>query len=62
MTELKTALADTATTPEQAKAKVMAVRDARKKAAADLAKAQSNLLLLLTPDQEATLVSLGYID
>ena len=62
MTELKTALDDTATTPEQAQAKLMAVRDARKKAVADLAKAQNNLLLLLTADQEAMLVSLGYID
>ena len=60
--ELKTALADTSSTPEQVKAKLDAVRSARQKAAADLATALKNLLPLLTADQEAILASLGYID
>lgn len=62
LAELNTALADTTSTPEQVKAKVAAVRTARQRAAADLAEAQQALLPLLTPDQEATMVSLGYID
>jgi hypothetical protein len=62
LTELKTALADTTSTPEQIKARVAVVRHARQRAATDLAEAQQALLPLLTPDQEATLVSLGYVD
>ena len=62
LAELKTALAEPTTTPEQAKAKLAAVRSARQKAVRDLATAQKNLLPLLTADQEATLVSLGYLD
>ena len=62
LAELTTALADTTSTPEQIKAKLAAVRNARQKAAADLAAAQKALLPLLTADQEATLVSLGYLD
>ncbi len=62
LTELKNALADSAIPPEQVKAKVTAVREARQKAIADLAAAQKSLLLMLTPDQEAVLMSLGYID
>lgn len=62
LAELKTTLADPTSTPEQLKTKLAAVRGARQKAAADLATAQQNLLRLLTADQEATLVSLGYLD
>jgi len=62
LTELKTALADATSAPEQIKARLAAVRAARRKAASDLAEAQKALLPLLTPDQEVTLVSLGYID
>ena len=62
LTELKTALADASSTPEQIKAKVDAVRSARQRAASDLVAAQKSLLPLLTADQQATLVSLGYID
>ena len=62
LAELKTAVADASSTPEQIKAKLGAVRSARQKAAADLATAQKNLLPLLTADQEAMLVSLGYLD
>jgi hypothetical protein len=60
--ELKTTLADSTSSPEQIKTKLAAVRSARAKAAADLAAAQKSLLLLLTPAQEAVLVSLGYLD
>jgi hypothetical protein len=62
LAELKTALAESTSTPEQIKAKVAAVRSARQKAAADLTTAQKNLRKLLTPDQEVTLLSLGYVD
>jgi hypothetical protein len=44
------------------KEKVAAVRKARAKAEADLKTAQQELLELLTSDQEAVLVSLGYLD
>jgi hypothetical protein len=62
LAELKTALADPTSSPVQLKTKLAAVRSARQKAALDLATAQKILLRLLTADQEATLVSLGYID
>jgi hypothetical protein len=62
LAELKATLAEPTSTPEQVKAKLAAVRSARQKAVADLATAQQNLLRLLTADQEATLVSLGYLD
>jgi hypothetical protein len=39
-----------------------AVRSARQKARIDLAAARKDLLQLLTLDQEATLVSLDYLD
>lgn len=60
--DLKTVLADPTTTPEQLKTKLAAIRTARQKAATDLQTAQRDVLRLLTADQEATLVSLGYID
>jgi hypothetical protein len=62
LAELKTALAESTSTPEQITAKVAAVRRARQTAAADLTTAQKNLLKLLTADQEVTLLSLGYLD
>ncbi len=62
LAELTTAIADTTSTPEQIKTKVGAVRTARQKAVSYLATAQKALLPLLTADQEALLVSLGYID
>jgi hypothetical protein len=55
-------LADDKTTPEQLKDKVTAVRTARHKAGDKLQAAQKELLELLTPDQEAVLLGLGYID
>lgn len=60
--ELKTTLANSASTPAQVKTKLAAVRAARKKAESNLAAAQKALLLLITPAQEATLVSFGYLD
>jgi len=62
LSELTTALDDATSTPEQIKARLAAVRNARQKAAAELAAAQKALLPLLTADQEARLVSLGYLD
>jgi len=59
---LRTALADPKTTPQELQEKVAQVRAARERARRDLATAQKDLLELLTVDQEATLVSLGYID
>lgn len=60
--ELQTTLADPNATTEQCKEKITAVRSARQKAKADLAAARKDLLQLLTLDQEAMLVSLGYLD
>jgi hypothetical protein len=60
--ELRTALADPNTTSEQLKEKTTAVREARRKAKAELAAARKDLLELLTLDQEAILVSLDYLD
>ena len=60
--ELRTALADPNATSEQLKEKIGAVRDARMKSKAELAAARKDLLELLTPDQEAILVSLNYLD
>jgi hypothetical protein len=62
LTELQSALDDTSTTPAQLKERVAAVRLARQKARDKLVAAQKELLELLTPDQEAVLVRLGYLD
>jgi len=62
LAELRTALADPNTTPAQLQEKLGVVRDARVKAKAELAAARKDLLELLTPDQEAVLVSLNYLD
>ncbi|MCY3019675.1 MAG: hypothetical protein NTW87_11685 [Planctomycetota bacterium] len=59
---LRTALADPKTTPQELQQKVAEVRAARQRARRDVANAEKDLLELLTGDQEATLVSLGYID
>lgn len=60
--ELQTVAADKSSTPEQIQEKVAAVRTARRKAQDDLAAAQKDLLLLLTPRQEAVLIGLGYLE
>ena len=62
LAELQTTLADPNATVEQLKEKMTAVRSARQKAKVDLAAARKDLLQLLTLDQEATLVSLDYLD
>lgn len=60
--ELQTALTDPNSTCDQLREKTAAVRAARQKASAELTAARKDLLELLTLDQEATLVSLGYLD
>ena len=60
--ELRTVAVDPNATTEQIKEKAAAVRTARQKTKADLAAAQKNLVQLLTQDQEAMLVVLGYLD
>jgi hypothetical protein len=60
--DLQGALADPKTTADEIQDKVAALRNARQKAKADLDAAQKDLLELLTADQEAILVSLGYLD
>jgi Spy/CpxP family protein refolding chaperone len=60
--ELKTLLNDPKHSAAEVKEKVAAVRKARQKARGDVEAAQKDLLLMLTADQEAMLVSLGYIE
>jgi outer membrane murein-binding lipoprotein Lpp len=62
LSELRTTLSNTNAPADQLKEKVEAVRSARQKAKADLETAEKNLRLLLTTDQEAVLVSLGYFE
>ncbi len=59
---LRTALESDSTSPEEIKAKLQALRDARKKAAADLDDARENLKKVLTLRQEATLVQMGILE
>jgi hypothetical protein len=61
MTDLQAAIADKATTEDQLKEKIAIVRDARDKTKADIESARKELLLILTTDQEATLVSMGLL-
>jgi hypothetical protein len=62
MADLQTILADTKMTPDQLKEKVEAVRLARQKARIRLETARNDLIELLTPEQEAVLITLGYLD
>jgi hypothetical protein len=62
MADLKTAAADAKTAPDELKKKVAAVRIARQKARDKLEAAKKELLDLLSPDQEAVLVGLGYLE
>ncbi len=48
--------------PEELKAKLTAVRDARQKSAAELAQAREELKKVLTLRQEATLVAMGVLE
>jgi Spy/CpxP family protein refolding chaperone len=60
--DLRDALENKDTPPDQIAAKVKALRDARAKAKADLEAAQKDLQAVLTPRQEAVLVSQGTLD
>jgi len=60
--ELQAVLSDPKATDEQVAQKLAALRALRAKTQAALLDAQKELLELLTPDQEAALVSLGYLD
>ena len=59
---LRTALEDEKTTPAELQAKLTAVREQRKKGAADLAAARENLKKVLTTRQEAVLVAMGVLE
>jgi len=59
---LKTALESENTTPADIKAKLEAVRDARKKGEAELTQAREDLRKVLTQRQEATLVMVGILE
>ena len=60
--DLQTALDNKDSKPEEIKAKLTALRDARAKAKEDLTKAQTELTGLLTQRQEAVLVNMGILD
>jgi hypothetical protein len=62
LAELKSALATTNTPPGQIKEQIAAVRAARQKARTDLAATEKKLRELLTADQEAVLISLGWLE
>ncbi len=62
MADLQTALVDSKSTPDQLKEKVAAVRLARLKAREKLEVARKDLIDLLTPEQEAVLMTIGYLD
>jgi len=59
---LRTALERESTSPDDIKAKLAAVREQRKKAAAELAAARAELLKVVTVRQEAVLVSMGMLE
>jgi Spy/CpxP family protein refolding chaperone len=59
---LQTTLDNKDAKPEEIKAKLTALRDARNKAKEDLTKAQADLKELLTQRQEAVLVNMGLLD
>jgi Spy/CpxP family protein refolding chaperone len=60
--DLKTVLGDSKHTAAEVKEKVAAVRKAREKARGELETAQKDLAKMLTAEQEAVLVSLGYLE
>lgn len=59
---LRAALADEKTSADEINAKLNAVREQRKQAAAELAAARSELSAVLTVRQEAVLVSMGVLE
>jgi len=62
MQDLRAVLDNKDSTPEEIKARLQALRDARAQAKADLAKAQDDLRDLLTTRQESVLVMMGMLD
>lgn len=62
VSQLGKALSATNTSAAELQEKTAAVRDARRRALSDLDAAQHKLRQLLTLEQEAVLVSLGYLD
>jgi hypothetical protein len=60
--DLKTALESDATSVDEIKAKLTAVRNARKNALASLAQARDELRKVLTVRQEAALVNMGLLE
>ena len=60
--DLRTTLENKDATPEEINAKLKALRDAREKAKADLAAAQKDLKEVITPRQEAVLVTIGMLE
>ena len=62
MAELQTMAADEKASTDQIQQKIAAVRKAREKARADLKAAESDLRQLVTPEQEAMLIALGYLE
>jgi hypothetical protein len=59
---LRTTLENESASPEEIKAKLSAVRDARKKAQSELDAAREELRKVLTVRQEAALVSMGILE
>jgi len=59
---LRTALQSDATSNDEIKTKLQALRDARKKAQDTLEQAREDLKKVLTLRQEATLVQMGLLD
>ena len=62
MQDLRAALDNKDAKPEEIKAKLQALRDARTQAKADLTKAQDDLRDLLTTRQESVLVMMGILE
>jgi len=60
--ELKTVIDDKNSSPDQIKAKLTALREAKEKAKGELVTAQKDLKDVLTQRQEATMVMLGMLD
>jgi Spy/CpxP family protein refolding chaperone len=60
--ELKTVLDDPKHTKAEVDEKITAVRKAREQARAELEEARRDLMLMLTPTQQAVMVSLGYLE
>ncbi len=61
-TQLRTVLDNTASTPDQIKTQLTALRTAREKAKQQLAAAQQDLRKIITIRQEAVLVMMGTLD